>query len=459
VFLSDTPHLSTSYASYCGCGRRSEFCTIGYNSAAQILILDLESRLRAISVDHISQTIAPMSDLSSKAPIRVGIDGRILMQYEMRGFARYTVEVFRALKEIAGDAILLYSFSPGPIAPEFRDLLDLTPVVFPSRREILWEQIELPKQIRKARIDVFHATANRGLPYRRVCQYVVTCHDIIDRLPAYCAGEHWRGVWRKRYADFISRHSAGKYITVSHFSKQDIVRFHGVADERVVAIYNAAHPRFYETLPEAQIALVRNKYLLPDSYFLFLGGFDHRKNVRTLVDAVARLPKDLPPLVLAGEHKWGFPEIAKQISAFGLSQRVFCPGNIADDDLPAVYQGALALVHPSRYEGFGLQLVEAMASGVPVLASETTSLPEVLGGSGLLFDPEDAGSIASQMERIARDPILWTATAERGRQRAHFFSWHKAAEETLKVYLELLRRGDCVGDECGEAAAASEHRQ
>ena len=162
-------------------------------------------------------------------PLRIGIDGRILMHYEMRGFARYTVELFRAMKEIAGDNIELTTFSPGPIAAEFSAALAITPVVFQARREILWEQVELPKQLQRNGIDVFHATANRGLPYRRVCKYVVTCHDIIDRLPEYVGREHWRGHWRKQYADFASRHSADKYITVSDFSKQDICRFHNLS--------------------------------------------------------------------------------------------------------------------------------------------------------------------------------------------------------------------------------------
>ena len=134
--------------------------------------------------------------MSTETPIRVGIDGRVLMHYEMRGFARYTVELFRAMKEIAGSNVQLISFSPGPIAPEFLGALDITPVMFQARREILWEQVELPKQLQRARIDVFHTTANRGLPYRRMCKYVLTCHDIIDRLPEYCGQEHWRGRWR-----------------------------------------------------------------------------------------------------------------------------------------------------------------------------------------------------------------------------------------------------------------------
>lgn len=376
--------------------------------------------------------------------IRVGLDGRILMHYEMRGFARHTVELFRAIKEIAGDNIELYSFSPDPIAPEFLAGLEIKSVVFQARREILWEQVELPKHLRQRYIDVFHATANRGLPYRRACKYVLTCHDIIDRLPDYCWGEHWRGSWRKKYADFVSRHSADKYITVSNFSKRDICRFHRLSSDRVVVIYNAANRRFYEMLSAEQIARVQNKYELPPKYFLFLGGFDKKKNVGALMEAFTRLPNESPPLVLAGEHKWDFADVAEKISALSLSRRVLCPGQIADEDLPAIYQGALAFVHPSRYEGFGLQLVEAMASGVPVLASETTSLPEVLDDSGLLFDPGNPDSIARQMARMVDDPALRSALAERSRQRASFFSWHKAAEQTLRLYLELLGRSDDI---------------
>jgi glycosyltransferase involved in cell wall biosynthesis len=373
-------------------------------------------------------------------PLRIGIDGRVLMHYEMRGFARYTLELFRAMKEIADRGVELYSFSPGPIAPEFLAELEIKPVVFSARREILWEQVDLPKQLRNQRIDIFHATANRGLPYRRACKYVLTCHDVIDRLPEYCGREPWRGRWRKTYADFASRHSADKYITVSKFSKQDICRFHGLPSDRVVVIYNAAHPRFYEVLPADEISRVMKGYSLPRKYILFLGGFDKRKNVSTLIDAFAKLPPGSARLVLAGEHKWDFPAVADHIKALGLPEQIVCPGAIDDQDLPALYQGAIALVHPSRYEGFGLQLVEAMASGLPVLASQTTSLPEVLGGAGLLFDPEDANSIAGQMNRIVGNTDLRMALAEKSRQRALFFSWHKAATETLALYLELLGR-------------------
>jgi len=371
-------------------------------------------------------------------PLRIGIDGRILMHYEMRGFARYTVELFRAMKEIAGEELELLTFSPGPIAGEFLEMLDMTPVVFPLRREILWEQVDLPRQLQHNRIAVFHVTANRGLPLRRACKYVLTCHDVIDRLSEFSDGETRRGALRKQYADFISRRSAHLYLTVSEFSRRDICRFHRLPPERVVVVYNAAGERFHRALPREAIARVQDKYRLPAAYFLFLGGFDKRKNAGALLEAFAQLPTVLPPLVMAGEHRREFESVARRIAELGLLGRVFCPDGIADDDLPAIYQSAIALVHPSLYEGFGLQLVEAMASGTPVLASDSSSLPEVLDGCGLLFDPRDPKSVAQQMERVAGDAELRRTMAEKGRQRAGAFSWRKSAEQVLDLYCDLL---------------------
>jgi glycosyltransferase involved in cell wall biosynthesis len=175
----------------------------------------------------------------------------------MRGFARYTIELFTAMKQLAGDRLELYSFSPEPLSARFKGMLPLTPIVFASSREILWEQVELPKQLKQANIDVFHATANRGLPWQRACKYVVTVHDVIDRLPAYTKGEYWRGRLRKKYSDAISRHSADRYITVSEFSKQDICRFHHLPPSRVTVVYNAAGEPFHRHVPPEGLARVR----------------------------------------------------------------------------------------------------------------------------------------------------------------------------------------------------------
>jgi len=289
---------------------------------------------------------------------------------------------------------------------------------------------------------VFHETAERGLPYPRACKLVLTRHDIIDRLPEYCVGENWSGRLRKRLGDFVSVHSADKFLTVSEFSRQDICRFYGLSAERVVVTHNAAHPRFLEKAMDEEKARIRAQYALPQTYLLFLGGFDAKKNVGALVEAYALLPRDAPAFVLAGVRKWEYSKIAARIHELGLGQRMHCPGRIDDADLPALYQAALAFVHPSRYEGFGLQLVEAMSSGIPVLASNTTSFPEVLGDAGLLFDPTNPRAIALEIERIYRDPNLRAELAARGRERARQFSWRRTASQTLRLYLKLLGRSD-----------------
>jgi len=383
-------------------------------------------------------SIRALENAEAKVPLRIGIDARVLMYDEIRGFTRYTLELFRAMKEIAGPGIELYSFSPGPLAVTFQEVLGARPIICSVRREILWEQYELPRQLRKHRIDVFHATANRGLPYRRTCKYVLTCHDIIEQMVEYRARGSWRGQWRRKYADFCSLHSANRLITVSNYSKHDICRVHNLPEDRVRVIYNGVGREFFPVVPLAERRRTAERYGLPPEYFLYLGGFDTRKNVGALVDAVAQLPAELPPLALIGEQTQDFAPVAAAIRARGLSARVICPGKIPDVDLPAVYQGALAFVYPSLYEGFGLPAVEAMASGVAVLASGTTSLPEVLAGNGVLFDARNPASIAAQMVRIYHDAGLRERLAVSGRARAEYFSWQTCATQTLDVYRELL---------------------
>ena len=163
--------------------------------------------------------------------------------------------------------------------------------------------------------------------------------------------------------------------------------------------------------------------------------------------------------MLAGEHKWEYWQIVvEKIRGLGLEDHIVCPDGISDDDLPALYQGAVALVHPSRYEGFGLQLAEAMAGGVPVLASDATSLPEVLGDCGLLFDPDDPTTIAFQMQRVYREPELRASfRARAGSVARGIFSWRKAAEQTLAVYEEVL--GHAPSGQAQESGVGEVHRR
>jgi len=370
--------------------------------------------------------------------IKIGFDGRPLIEEEIRGFSRYTFELIKSLGEISNGLLAFYSFSPEPINPVFQRALNLNQVVFKARREILWEQFELPRQLKKHRIGIFHATANRGLPLWRVCKYLLTRHDIIENKPEFSESTPFKSLLRRKYADYVSIRSADAILTVSEHSKKDICNYWGVSEGKVIVTYEAANEGFYVKASNEQIEFTKNKYNLPREYLLYLGGFDKKKNIPALLKGYGLVSGKLPALVLAGEKKWGFPMVEQMVQKLGISEKIVFPGRIDDHDLPPLYQGAMAFLYPSLYEGFGLQLVEAMASGIPVIASSKTSLPEVLNGAGLLFNPQDPKTIAEQMVKVVSDRVLHERLCWNSTERAKSFSWQKTAEETLSVYIKAL---------------------
>jgi len=353
---------------------------------------------------------------------------------------RYTMNLLRELSE--GGEVELVLFTDRPVHPMFRGQFPFEEVCFESRREIIWEQWDLPRRLREAKIDVFHAPSNRGLPWSRGCRYVLTIHDIIENIPSLHSPGPMKSRLRQAYADFISIRAAHAILTVSEHSKRDICRRWRLAPDRVVVTYEGCDRRFYETVDVESIDRVRRRLGLPSRYLLYLGGFDRKKNVNGLLRGYALTSRaDVPDLVLAGEKKWEFAATESLALALNCRERVLFPGFIPDCDLPALYQGALAFIYPSLYEGFGLQLVEAMASGVPVVASNRTSVPEVLGGAGLLFDPEKPEEIAGRLRQVSLDAALRERLRHAGVARAAEFSWSRTARETLAVYRRVLGHG------------------
>jgi glycosyltransferase involved in cell wall biosynthesis len=186
------------------------------------------------------------------------------------------------------------------------------------------------------------------------------------------------------------------------------------------------------------------------AYLLYVGTLQPRKNLSRLIEAFARLAgapafadvqqSDSLRLVLAGRRGWLYDDLVAQVERLGLAGRVFFPGYVADADLPALYSGALAFVFPSLYEGFGLPVLEAGACGVPVITSNTSSLPEVAGDAALLVDPHDVDAIAEAMYRLVTDEALRAELVRRGFENVKRFSWEKCARETLAVLEEVGRR-------------------
>lgn len=374
--------------------------------------------------------------------LRVGFNAYLQATPGGRGWARYTVNLLAALPAHGVRPVL---YSNAPIHPDYLARLPAGSFevrVSPPMRYLLWENYWVPRQLRTDRIDVFHCPMNYGMPWFTPCPRVLTLHDAIDQI-YYLRRASWRARWRPsalrvRLVNWAARHRAHHVITVSEHAKGDIVRYLGVPARRVSVVYEAADPHFHQPVDPTAVAACRAKYELRRPYFLYLGGWEGRKNVPFLLRAFAAAKLSDVELVLAGGKDDQRATLTALAGELGCAERLRLLGFVPDAELPALYAGALAFVYPSEYEGFGLQVCEAMAVGCPVLVSRATSLPEIAGSGGESFALDDPGELANLLGRAATDEALRADLATRAKARSADFSWDKAAAETAAVYRRVL---------------------
>jgi len=277
--------------------------------------------------------------------------------------------------------------------------------------------------------DLFHSP-HYVLPLRLACPSVVTIHDLIHLRFPDLKGPVERGYARVTIARALrtARHT----IAVSEATRDELRAAFGPLADRVTTIPNGVDERFRTPTDPAILAATLDRFGLRPGYLLFVGNPKPHKNLTLLLAAHVRLRARLagaPPLVLAGVDR---------AAVVGSSDGVVALGTVDDDDLPALYRGARALVVPSRWEGFGLPAVEAMACGTPVVAAARGALPEVVGDGGLLYDGDDLEALLAALERILDDDALAAGLAESGRRRSAGYSWREAAARTLELYRRAL---------------------
>jgi glycosyltransferase involved in cell wall biosynthesis len=197
----------------------------------------------------------------------------------------------------------------------------------------------------------------------------------------------------------------------------------------------------FRPLPVAQVAAFRAEHGLPERFILFVGTLEPRKNVARLIEAFSRLPKNRPPLMLVGGRGWFYDEVFRQIQVLDLSDQVRHLGYVPAEELPLWYNAASLFVYPSLYEGFGLPPLEAMACGTPVVASNGSSVPEVVGPAGLLVEPTDTEAMAAAMERALSDQDLRLRMRAAGLVQASGFSWRQTALGTVASYRRAFEAG------------------
>jgi glycosyltransferase involved in cell wall biosynthesis len=374
--------------------------------------------------------------------MRIGINARLLRDGTLRGWNRYTVNLVAELSR-QGVELFLYTDSPvhpahlACFAPDSWRVVQAAPMHY-----VAWEQIWLPRQCARDRIDVLHSPYNYSLPWASRCPRVLTVHDAIDAV-YYRPRSSWmqnaspRSLkWRLHY--WVAAARAHRIITVSHHSKRDLVDALKIPATKIAVIYEAAEPRFGRHISSDTLARARQKYDLPGRYVFYVGGCETRKNIPFLIREFAAANLLGVSLLLGGGSEHQRTELGQLARELDVADRTRILGWIDDDDLPTIYAGALCFAYPSEYEGFGLQLCEAMATGCPTLAARETSLTEVLGAGGETFPLDSSGSLAELLRRVSMDDSFCKDLSDRARARSLEFSWAETARQTLSVYESLL---------------------
>jgi glycosyltransferase involved in cell wall biosynthesis len=295
--------------------------------------------------------------------------------------------------------------------------------------------LTLARELRRHPVDVLHVQYTA--PPLAPCPVVATIHDLaFEHLPETFNRRSWMQL------RFTVRHTArraAQIITVSEYSKQDISKTYKIEPQRILVTPEAASVRFSPVTNETELKKVRETYGIEGDYILSLCSIQPRKNLVRLIEAYSLLRQSrqgvkLPQLVLAGKRGWLDGEIFNAAEQNVRGSDIRFTGYVADQDLPALYSGAVCFVYPSYFEGFGLPILEAMKCGAPVIAGNRTSLPELVADAGLLFDPFDTNALVEALNRILDDADYCRALRAKGLKRSSEFSWQATAQLTLKAY-------------------------
>jgi glycosyltransferase involved in cell wall biosynthesis len=372
---------------------------------------------------------SPAANRSERATRRltIGIDASRAFGVEQTGTERYATAVTQALVALGGHDYRLYLQHRTPLPPPE----PASSIVLRAPR--LWTHTRLALEVALRVPDVLFVPAHVLPAYTRPAA-VVTVHDL-----GYLAYPEAHTAVQRRYLHWTTRRHATRATAViadSAATRDDLVARYRADPDRVHVVHLAVEDAMRPAAPD-EVAAVRAEMGIPPDrpYVLHVGTLQPRKNLPRLMHAFAGLASNrtAPVLVLAGKQGWGREDLPRMAQDLGIARSVRFAGYVPRKSLPALYTGATVAAVPSLYEGFGLPALEAMACGAPVAASRTSSLPEVVGSAGLLFDPEDTGDIRVALDRLLSDANLRASLSRVGRERAAAFTWDLCARRTLRV--------------------------
>ncbi|MDQ4076560.1 MAG: glycosyltransferase family 4 protein [Chloroflexota bacterium] len=354
--------------------------------------------------------------------MRIAIDTHST-QGRKTGIGSYTTNLLHALEHVAPE----HEYVPLAWHRSLELRID---------QRLRWQQIELPRLARAAGVDLLHVTGFDA-PLWKPCPVILTVHDLIGALFPGNLPPISRFYWGRWLPRTIRR--ADKIVAVSEHTKRDMVHLLNFLPDQIDVVYPGVSEVYRPMGDEVALAQVRQRYQLPHDMILYVGTLEPRKGLDTLISAFGQLASTIHhDLVIAGKKGWYTDPLFRRVKELGLEQRVYFTGYVADEALPMLYNQASLFVFPSRYEGFGLPPLEAMACGVPVVYSDVASLPEVVGEAGLPVPPDDETALAAAILRVLSDETLRETMRVRGLARAATFTWEAAARRMSDIY-EAMR--------------------
>jgi glycosyltransferase involved in cell wall biosynthesis len=367
--------------------------------------------------------------------MRIAIDARKLHDF---GIGTYVQNLLRQLARLDAGSEYVLLCRPddrdtlNALGPNFRTIVDS------SSPYSVREQVSIPTRLTKERVDVYHSP-HYVLPPLVRCPSVVTIHDCIHlRFPQYLPNR-LAFAYAKTFM-WWAAHRSARVLTVSEASKRDILHYFNIPEQKVTVIHNGLDERLRVPPPEAEMTRVRERFQLNEQFVLYAGNVKPHKNVERLIDAFHVLHTNGFPhlkLLIIGSDISKYAMLRRAIHKYDLHKYVRFLGFVSDETLAALYRLAAVFVFPSLYEGFGFPPLEAMAAGTPVVASNLSSLPEVLGDAAMLVDPYDANAIAEAIRRVLVDDDLRRDLSRRGLAKVQAYSWEEAARQVRRIYEEV----------------------
>jgi glycosyltransferase involved in cell wall biosynthesis len=379
--------------------------------------------------------------------MKIGIEGQRLFRKKKHGMDMVALELIRELQKIDHENEYFIFIKPDEDDSVLKETLNFKIVKLDGGSYPQWEQIALPKAAREYGCEILHCTSNTA-PISCKIPLVVTLHDIIYMESSYfkiltgsaTPYQKFGNVYRKMVVPKVLKMSR-KVITVSNFEKNRIAEFFGIkGDNRLTAVYNGVSQHFKPVDDHVELKRVKEKYHLPDRYFFFLGNTDPKKNTKGTLKAFSDFLKQTGAdykLVMLDYDRSELEKILDEIGDKNLINQIVLTGYVINTDLPAIYCQSKVFLYPSLRESFGIPMLEAMACGVPVITSNTSSMPEVAGNAAIIIDPYKPEEITEALVKLVNDEDLRAKLIADGLMQAAKFSWKAMAQSVLEIYREI----------------------